>query len=92
MMITTTITTSLTMIVIMRNQFKEVRNKFQILGGKVMMMIMMMRMMMALNAHLAKLCVFYRKSIVLAAPGGQSACFLEGFGTTGGTPGQSDLE
>ena len=42
------------------DQFKELRNKFQILGGKVMMMMRRRRMMMVLNAHLAKLCVFYK--------------------------------
>ena len=40
----------------------------------------------AMRAHVAKVHVFHRKSIVLAAPCGQSACFLGGFGTTGGYP------
>ena len=33
----------------------------------------------ALRAHVAKVHVFRRKSMVFAAPGGQSACFHEGF-------------
>ena len=34
----------------------------------------------ALRVHVAKVHVFHRKSIVFAAPGGQSASFHNGFG------------
>ena len=41
---------------------------------------------MVLNAHLAKVSVFHRKSIVFAGPGGQSAGFHEGFWDQWGYP------
>ena len=79
-------------------QFTELRNKFQILGGKVMTMMMVMTTIKDMDIQMVVLRVIWpkctfcsRKALFLCTQMAKVCVSMGGFGANGGAPGQSDL-